>query len=84
MQIRFRRNDLQLSKLCISIHFIVNNTTISAENQLIPTDTASFEENGSGKSNLYMTQRQVLRYMSVTLKYAGHENAGYVKFSVFA
>ena len=31
-----------------------------------------------------MTQRQVLHYKSVTLKYVGHENAGYMKFSVFA
>ena len=31
-----------------------------------------------------MTRRQVLRYKSVTLKYVGHENAGYIKFSVFA
>ena len=29
-------------------------------------------------------QRQVLRDKSVTLKYVGHENAGYIKFSVFA
>ena len=27
---------------------------------------------------------QVLRYKSVTLKYIGHENSGYIKFSVFA
>ena len=25
----------------------------------------------------------MLRYKSVTLKYVGHENAGYIKFSVF-
>ena len=31
-----------------------------------------------------MTRRQVLRYKSVTLKYVGHENAGNIKFSVFA
>ena len=31
-----------------------------------------------------MTRRQVLRYKSVTPKYVGHENAGYIKFSVFA
>ena len=30
------------------------------------------------------TRRQVLRYKSVTLKYVGQENAGYIKFSVFA
>ena len=30
------------------------------------------------------TRRQVLVYKSVTLKYVGHENAGYIKFSVFA
>ena len=26
------------------------------------------------------TRRQVLRYKSITLKYVGHENAGYIKF----
>ena len=26
----------------------------------------------------------MLRYKGVTLKYVGHENAGYIKFSVFA
>ena len=31
-----------------------------------------------------MMRRQVLRYKSITLKYVGHENAGYIKFSVFA
>ena len=30
------------------------------------------------------TRRQMLRYKSVTLKNVGHENAGYIKFSVFA
>ena len=29
---------------------------------------------------LYLTRRQVLRYKSVTIKYVGHENAGYIKF----
>ena len=29
------------------------------------------------------TRRQVLRYKSVTLKYVGHENASYIKSSVF-
>ena len=31
-----------------------------------------------------VTRRQALRYKSVTLKYVGHENAGYIKFLVFA
>ena len=29
-------------------------------------------------------RRQMLRYKIVTLKYVRHENAGYIKFSVFA
>ena len=29
---------------------------------------------------MHLTQRQVLRYKSVTLKYVGHENVGYIKF----
>ena len=33
---------------------------------------------------MYKTRRQLLRYKIVTLNYAGHENAGYIKFSVFA
>ena len=35
-------------------------------------------------NGLPLTRRRVLRYKSVTLKYVDHENAGYIKFSVFA
>ena len=34
-------------------------------------------------STYEMTRRQLLRYKSVTLKYVGHENAGYIIFLVF-
>ena len=60
----------------------------SVEKVLFKADLVLLDRNAKANTNTQfeytVTRRRVLRYKSVTLNYVGHENAAYIKFSVFA
>ena len=76
-QTKEKKKRMGAHNLAFSIH--LPNTKLSMS--LSHADTCTRQ---TRMPNVHMTRRQVLRYKSVTLKYAGHENADYIKLSVFA